>query len=67
MSKLRSDWMHTSALLSAIAAIGGKQVNPESINPIPDPLRGEIRINALDFLETLYGRESDQSASNSGS
>jgi hypothetical protein len=57
--------MHTSALLSAIAAIGGKQLNPESINPIPDPLRGEIKVNALDFLEALYGRESNQSPGNS--
>jgi hypothetical protein len=64
MSKLRSDWMHTSALLSAMAAFGGRQINPESINPIPDPLRGEMKANALDFLEVLYGREPDQSSNN---
>jgi hypothetical protein len=65
MSKLRSDWMHTSALLSAMAAIGGRQVSPDSINPIPDPLRGEIKVNALDMLEVIYGRKPDKGSSNS--
>jgi hypothetical protein len=61
MSKLRSDWMHTSALLAAIAAIGGRQLNPESINPIPDPLRGEIKVNALDMLEVIYAGSNQSS------
>lgn len=52
LSKMHYDWQHTSAVISTISAIGGKKIDTEAINPVPNPLSPQITVEA-DILDTL--------------